>query len=38
MLIERVDQLERGIPQEGAPPRTPGPDAQGAWHEEDFSI
>ncbi len=38
MLIERVNRLERGIPQEVAPPRTPGPDAQGAWHEEDFSI
>ena len=24
--------------QEGAPPHTPGPDAQGAWQGEDFSI
>jgi len=38
MLIERVNRLERGIPQEVAPPHTPGPDAQGAWQGEDFSI
>ena len=38
MLIERVNRLERGTSLAGAPPHTPGPDAQGAWQGEDFSI
>lgn len=37
-LLARVDRLEQGVPQTTAPPHTPVPDAQGAWHEEDFSI
>lgn len=37
-LIERLDRLE-GTAKEAGPLRhTPGPDEQGAWHGEDFSI
>jgi serine O-acetyltransferase len=38
-LLDRLDRLEQAMPgATGAPPHTPAPDAQGAWHGEDFSI
>ncbi len=37
-LLARIERLEKNVPPGEPPPHTPEPDAQGAWHGEDFSI
>jgi serine O-acetyltransferase len=37
-LMARVDRLEKPAGGEPPPPRTPAPDSEGFWHDEDFQI